>query len=307
MAFGVPQETAGQWLLHHDAMAIQTEQRPTLQEHPMFTAARIGSASLFAIIAALSTSPASAIEAAQNPDPELCAEYLKDLNAYRRMAVLLGCKLPDGDAAAASAQAPTQVATAESEAPSFPPVITDEPAAPAQEFPPVAEETTAAETNFPPVEQASTDPAPTQSPPVVSESSEGSGSSGGSNPPVVLSSSGMPDESFEDPTDPASEVRAAIEEKLAILKEEAKERVKEAIILKAEEVKERVKEKIKQKIEEAIEHHNGNAATPATTFRRAAETGLRRAAKDAVKRIVSEHRNHGGGGLLSKLSQLRHR
>lgn len=277
----------------------------------MFTAARIGSASLFAIIAALSITPAAATDGVQNPDPKLCAEYLRDLNAYRRMAVLLGCNLPD-DAAAATAQAPasetTQVATAEPDVTKFPPVIADEPAAPADEFPPVVSEKTTAESdpNFPPVEEASTDPAPAQLPPVVSESSEGSGGGSRSAPPVVVSSAAMPDESIEDPTDPLSEVRAAIEEKLEVFKEEAKESVKDAIILKAEEVGERVKEKIKDKIEEAIEHHNGNATTPATAFRHAAEPSLRRAAKDALKRMVNEHRHHEGGGLLSKLAQLRH-
>jgi hypothetical protein len=225
------------------------------------------------------------------------------------MAVLLGCKLPDGEAAAVSAQAPvsntTQVATVEPEAVNFPPVIEDEPAAPTQELPPVVgEKTTEPDTNFPPVEEASADPAPAQLPPVVSESGEGSGRGSASTPPVVLSSAGVPDESFEDPTDPVSEVRAAIEEKLETFKEEAKERVKEAIILKAEEAKERVKEKIKHKIEEAIEHHNDKATT---AFRHAAEPSLRRAAKNAIKRIVNEHRSHGGGGLLSKLAQLRHR
>lgn len=256
--------------------------------------ARIASASLFALASILSIGSAAATEAKPNPDPQLCAEYLRDLAAYRRMAEQLGCEIP---------QSADQVAaTGDTQ---FPPVIADDPASSKEEFPPIVDEpvTSEVQPSFPPVVEASAAPAPADFPPVVSESSASSGSSRGSRgsrggssgfPPVETSSTEIPDESFEDPADP---VRAAIEEKLIIFKEEAKARVKDAIIMKAEEVKERVKEKIKQKIEDAVthnHHHNDGAPT------------LRRAAKNAVKQMLSE-RHRRGGSLLGKVAQLRRR
>lgn len=251
----------------------------------MSTTTRIGTASLFALIAATSIiGPAAATEAKPDPDPQLCAEYLRDLATYRRMAVLLGCEIP---------QSSDQVAAADDT--QFPPIVTDDPAPSNVEFPPVVDEPAASETQ-PPVEEASAEPVPEDFPPVAAESSSSSGraSRGGSEsfPPVLTSSADLPDESFEDPADP---VRAAVEEKLIILKEEVKARVKDAVIMKAEEVKERVKEKIKHKIEDAIAHRHQNDGAPT----------LRRAAKDAVKRMISER--HHGGGILSKLAQLRRR
>ena len=266
--------------------------------------ARIGP-SLFALACIFSINAATAAESKPGPDPQLCAEYLRDLKAYRRMAVLLGCQMPEGS---------DQVATLGADETQFPPIVADEPAsteAPAvaeQAFPPVVDEpaSTETQTSFPPVEEASTEPAAADLPPVVSESSGSSGrvssgrkSRGSSSeasdlPPVVASSTEDPDETVEDPADP---VRAAIEEKLITLKEEAKARITDAILTKAEEVKERVKEKIKHKIDDAIAHHNQHNDGAPT---------LRRAAKDAVKRVLSE-RHHRGGGLLSKLAQLRRR
>jgi hypothetical protein len=250
--------------------------------------ARIASASLFALVSTFSIGSADATESKPNPDPQLCAEYLRDLATYRRMAVLLGCEIP---------QSSDQVAAADDT--QFPPIVTDEPAPSNVEFPPVVNEPAASETQ-PPVEEASAEPVPEDFPPVAAESSSSSGrasrgGSGGSSesfPPVLTSSADIPDESFEDPADP---VRAAIEEKLVILKEEVKARVEDAIVMKAEEVKERVKEKIKHKIEDAIAQHQHKDGAPT----------LRRAAKDAVKRMISEHRH--GGGLLSKIAQLRRR
>jgi hypothetical protein len=270
--------------------------------------ARIASASFFALASIHSIGSATATEAKPDPDPQLCAEYLRDLATYRRMAVLLGCQIPEsGDQVAATEPGDTQ----------FPPVVADEPAPSNVEFPPVVNEPAASETetNVPPVEEASAEPASEDFPPVAAESSSGSGSAsrsdsgGGSSsfPPVLTSSADIPDEGFEDPADP---VRAAIEEKLTIFKEEVKARVeeavimkaeevkarvKDAVIMKAEEVKERVKEKIKHKIEDAIAQHHNNDGAPT----------LRRAAKDAVKRMISER--HHGGSILSKLSQLRRR
>lgn len=248
--------------------------------------ARIASASLIALVSTFSIGSAAATETKPNPDPQLCAEYLRDLATYRRMAVLLGCEIP---------QSSDQVASADET--QLPPIIADEPASLKEEFPPVVDETAASETqtSFPPVEQANAEPTSADVPPVVSDSSESSdrGSGGSSSlPPVVTSSTELPDESFEDPADP---IRSAVEEKLSILKEETKARVKDAIVMKAEEVKERIKEKIKHKIEDAVAHHRDDEGTPM----------LRRAAKDAVKGMISKRQR--GDGLLSKLAQIRRR
>jgi hypothetical protein len=275
----------------------------------MSTATRIGTAPLFALIAAISIiSPARAAPA-KNPDPELCAEYLKDLKTYRRMAELLGCEMPDGESAAGTDAASTKVAVAQLDEVSFPPVEGEEPTAPATEFPPVADAPESAEStpNFPPVEQASTEPEPAELPPVVDEPSHGSsGSSHGSSSSFPETAEIEPDVSFEEPSGPLAEVRAAIEEKLATMKEEAKARVKEAIREKAEEVKERVKEKIRHKVEDAIFRHKDNAENPDKTFRSKVEKRLKTAAKDAVKKLGKGH--HGEkGGLLHKLAQLRRR
>jgi hypothetical protein len=263
--------------------------------------ARAVSASLFALIAAHAIGPAAATEAAPRATKELCAAYLADLDIYRQLAITQGCEIPGDDAAAAASPAPLQVAAIEADPADFPPVVDDVPIAPEQEFPPVIDEASTpaapASTQFPPVEEASAEPV--QLPPVVNEADDTPSSSGGGSPPVVSSSGGtgdMGDVGMEDETDPGSEVREAIKEKLFILKETAKQRVKDAIILKAEEAKERVKEKIKDKIEAAIERRNGGGS-PAPT--------LRGGAKDAIKRAIVER--HRGGGLMSRLSQLRRR
>ena len=275
----------------------------------MSTTTRIGTASLFALIAAASIVSPAAAAPAKSPDPELCAEYLKDLKTYRRMAVQLGCELPDGESAAVTDAAPTMVAVAQPDEVSFPPIESEEPPASATEFPPVEDAPESAEStpSFPPAEQANTDPEPAEMPPVVDEPSHGSGgSSQGSSSSFPETAEFEPDPGVEETSGPASEVRAAIEEKLAEMKEEAKARVKEALIEKAEAVKERVKEKIRNKIEDAISHHKDKAENPATSFRRKGETRLRDAAKNAVKKFVKER--HGDkGGLLHKLAQLRRR
>lgn len=279
----------------------------------MSTTTRIGTASLFAFIAAASIASPAAAAPTTNPDPTLCAEYLKDLKTYRRMAVLLGCPIPGDDTAAVTTAAPAKLAAAQTDEVSFPPVETEEPAAPATEFPPVIDAPESAEStpSLPPVEQASTDPEPAEMPPVVDEPSHGSsGSSGGSSSSFPETAEFEPDSGFEESTDPLAEVRAAIEEKVAEMKEEAKARVKEAILAKAEEVKERVKERVKEKIrhkiEDAIFPRNDNAGNPGMTFRSTVERRFKAAAKDAVKKLVKEH--HGkdkGSSLLDKLAQFR--
>ena len=259
--------------------------------------ARAVSASLFALIAAHAIGPATATEAAPRATEELCAAYLKDLDVYRQLAITQGCEIPGDEAASGTSPAPVQVAAVEADPADFPPVVDDVPAAPAQDFPPVVDEASAQpKAEFPPVEEAANDPAPAQLPPVVSEADPTPSNSGGGFPPVFSHSGGTGDAGMEDQTDPGSEVREAIKEELLILKESAKQRVKEAIILKAEEAKERIKQKIKDKIVAAIEHRN-DGGSPAPT--------LRSAAKDAVKRAIVER--HRGGGLMSKLSQLRRR
>lgn len=276
----------------------------------MSTTTLIGTASLFALIAATSIIGPAAAAPAKNPDPELCADYLKDLKTYRRMAVLLGCEMPDGESAAVTDVAPTKVAVAQPDEISFPPVEGEEPTAPAAEFPPVEDAPSSAEStpSFPPVEQASTDPEPAEMPPVVDEPSHGSGgSSQGSSSSFPETAEIEPDVSFEEPSGPLAEVRAAIEEKLATMKEEAKVRVKEAIREKAEEVKERVKEKIRHKIENAISQHKDNAENPGKSFRSKVEKRFKTAAKDAVKKLVKAHHGDKGGSLLNKLAQLRRR
>lgn len=272
----------------------------------MSTATHIGTASLFALIAAASIVGPAAAAPAKNPDPKLCAEYLKDLKVYRRMAELLGCQIPDGSSAAVTAKsAPTKLAAAEPDEVSFPPVESEEPAAPAAEFPPVVDAPESAESapSFPPVEQASTDPEPAEMPPVADEPSHGS-SGGGSSSSFPETAEIEPETSVEETSGPLSEVRTAIEEKLAEMKEEAKERVKEAIREKAEEVKERVKEKIRNKIEDAIAKHNDKTENFGKSFRNKVETRLKTAAKDAVKKLVKEHHSD-KGGLLRKLAELR--
>ena len=278
----------------------------------MSTTTRIGTASLFALIAAASIVSPGAAAPATNPDPTLCAEYLKDLKTYRRMAELLGCDIPGGDAAAATTAAPAKLAAAPPDEVSFPPVEA-EPTAPATDFPPVEDVPESAEStpSLPPVEQASTDPEPAEMPPVVDEPSHSSsGSSGGSSPSFPETAEFEPEAGFEEPSGPQAEVRTAIEEKIAEMKEEAKARVKEAVLAKAEEVKERVKERVKEKIrrkiEDAIFPSNDGADNPGVTFRKKAEKRFKTAAKDAVKKLVKEH--HGkdkGGSLLNKLAQFR--
>lgn len=277
-------------------------------------AIRAGSASLFALIAILSIGPAAAAEGGATASQEQCVEYLKDLNTYRQLAMMQGCKIPEDETATAEVstqppsglvdEAPQQVASVESESTNFPPVVEDAPVAEEQAFPPVVEEASTpsapVSTEMPPVEEASAEPA--QFPPVVKETDGAPSSSGGSPPPVVSGSDGLGDVGMEEPADPT--LREAIEEELVILKEAAKERVREAIILKTEEVKEHVKQKIKNKIEAAIEQHNGGDAGPAATLRRTAAPSLRRAAKDVIKRAIIERHQ---GGLMSKLSQLRRR
>ena len=259
--------------------------------------ARAVSASLFALIAAHAIGPAAAAEAAPRATKELCAAYLADLDIYRQLAITQGCTIPGDEVATATTSAPLQVAAIEADPADFPPVVDDVPAAPAQDFPPVVDEASApAKAEFPPVDEAANDPAPAELPPVVSEAHPTPSKSGSDFPPVESNSGGTGEAGMEDQTDPGSEVREAIKEELFILKESAKQRVKEAIILKAEEAKERVKQKIKDKIEAAIERRNGGGS-PAPT--------LRSTAKDAIKRAIVER--HRGGGLMSKLAQLRRR
>ncbi len=273
---------------------------------------RLGPAALFALVSILAAAPANAVENTKlNPDPQLCEAFLRDLKTWRAQAVSIGCKIPATNEVVAAAD------TTE-----FPPVVTNEPAPSTTEFPPVVTETEKTEPapSFPPVEQASNEPAPASFPPVETGSTSGSGSSsssgsgGGSSsfPPVEESTAGM-EESFEED----QPIRAAIKEKLLTIKEEVKEevkaRIRDAIVLKSEEVKarirdelaikseevkERVKEKIKRKLEDVISHHKNNDDNAPT---------LRRKAKDAVKRLISEHRHNGGGGLMNKLAQLRRR
>ncbi|MEI9899083.1 MAG: hypothetical protein WDN31_02020 [Hyphomicrobium sp.] len=173
----------------------------------MNPAARIGSASLFALVSILSIGSAAATEATPPPDPQLCAEYLRDLKAYRRMAVLLGCKIPGSDEVAALGSSETQ----------FPPVVGEAAAPSPDEFPPAADAPATSETEqgFPPVVDASTEPAADDFPPVASESTStadqgsGTGSGGGSGspdtesssfPPVETSAASIPDETVPDET-----------------------------------------------------------------------------------------------------------
>ncbi|MEI9899947.1 MAG: hypothetical protein WDN31_07125 [Hyphomicrobium sp.] len=263
----------------------------------MTPSTRLGSAALFAIVSIVAVGPAAALEQQKpTPDPQLCEAFLRDLKTWRAQAIAIGCEVPPDNAGQTSSTGNVE----------FPPVVTAEATPPAAEFPPVVTgpSSSSSETDFPPVEQASAEPAPADFPPVTSSSSKGTG--GGSSgfppvdassddandfPPVEMGSVGT-DDGFEEEEHP---IRAAIKEKLIELKEEAKARVRDAIVLKGEEIKERVKEKIKNKIEDVIARHQGNN-----------QPTLRRAAKDAVKRMISERRQH-GGGLMNKLAQLRRR
>jgi hypothetical protein len=278
----------------------------------MSTTTGFATASLFALIAAASLVGPAAAAPATNPDPELCAEYLKDLKTYRRMAVLLGCEIPDGENASVTDVAPAKVAAAQTDEFGFPPVESEEPTAPATEFPPIVDAPESAEStpSLPPVEQASTDPEAAELPPVIDEPSHtSSGSSQGSSSSFPETAEIEPDVSFEEPSGPLAEVRTAIEEKIAEMKEEAKARVKEAILAKAEEVKERVKERVKEKIrrkiEDAIFPRKDNPENPGKSLRSKVEKRLKTAAKDAVKKLVKGHGDK--GGLLDKLAQLRRR
>jgi hypothetical protein len=281
------------------------------------TAARISTAAVAAFLSIVTLGGAQAGQTQQNPDPQLCAEYLQDLATYRRMAVLAGCAIPDAAQAPAAA---ARTAVVEDDATSFPPVITGEAEPEETNFPPVitgssddtpaagtettqtstteasTTETSTAETST--AETSSTEPAQTEDTPVASaettsssesSSSEEHASTGESetSPPIVTGH------------------REEIEQELILLKEEAKARIKEAIILKAEEVKERIKQKIKDKLEHASDKQAPEGQN------------LRSKAKLAVKRMIAEHHsdshsgnhsgNHSGSGLLNKLAQLRNR
>lgn len=265
----------------------------------MTPTARIASVSLFALISITSVVSIAAAETRPTPDPQLCAEYLRDLSTYRRMAELLGCQIPDE--ASASTGASAQTASTEVQDTQFPPVVVDD-APSATAFPPVVTDqasTQQADSGFPPVIGASNEQQKTDFPPVVSSEGSRSGktsrhtsSNSASFPPVVASADPEPESSFDEPAD---QVRAAIEEKIEIFKEEARARVSDAIAEKADEVKDRIKEKIKHKIGDALNHHHHEDGTQT----------LRHAAKNAVKRMLSEHRH--GEGLLGKLAGLRRR
>ena len=160
----------------------------------MITASRTG-AFLLALFSLLLT-PALAAEPNPIPDPKLCAEYLRDLKAYGRMAELLGCPMPAKEGEAATSQPD-----------GFPPVVTDQPTTDSPAFPPVvggdatSEKSSGAEQGFPTVEQSSAPPSG-DPPPVESDASRGfkssstsnSGSTSGSrkkrkgSPPVASSS-----------------------------------------------------------------------------------------------------------------------
>jgi hypothetical protein len=246
----------------------------------MTSTARIGSVSFLVLAAIFAASPATA-GTMNKADADVCAELLQDLATWRKDAIELGCDVP-------SEGEPSSIASAE---PEFPPVVMNqaeapmEPVAqaeaPADEFPPVVASAPVktAQSEFPPVQQATAEPE----------------SAPASFPPVETASTGsVEDDAFAD----EGPVRTAIREKLEEFKEEARARVQEAISLKAEEVKERVKEKIKHKLEEVIVRHRDHDD---------GEHSFRSKAKNAVKRMISEHRHHGGGGLLNKLAQLRRR
>lgn len=270
----------------------------------MSAATRIGTASLLALVAAVCAIHPAAAAPAQKPDPELCADYLKDLKSYRRMAEQLGCQIPG-----ATRSTPAKLAAAQTDEVSFPPVEGDEPAVQATQFPPTADTPKSSEStvSFPPVEQASADPEPAEMPPVAEEPSHGSsGGSRATSSTFPSTAEAEPDTGIEDPSDPVSEIRTAIEEKLADMKAEAKAHIEDAVLEKADEVKERVKDKIRHKLEDVISHHNDNGDNPGNGFRHKVEARLHGAAKDAFKKLVKEHHSHDhGGGLLHKLAQLR--
>ena len=276
----------------------------------MAPAARTSIASLLALASILSAgavnaAPGGAAPQGAVPDPQLCAEYLRDLAAYRRMAVLLGCELPQSNDA-----------TLGSDEAQFPPVVTDEGASSQAQFPPVVASQNSSvdtgsaagdgRTGFPPVEEASAaaevaDPSSADWPPVVSEHSHASsrGARGQSGRTSRKGSSAFPPVVSEDADGrvdaPVDTARAAIEERLILLKEEAKARIRDAIAEKIERVKDRVEEKIKHKLEDAHAHHHHHGE----------ESKLRRAAKDALKRRIDGLHHH--GGLLGKLAQRQRR
>lgn len=269
----------------------------------MTRTSRIVSGVIFALGSITSLASTAVAESRPNADPQLCAEYLRDLKTYRRMAEQLGCQMPE------NAPASVQAISGPTENVQFPPVIADEAPA-ATSFPPVVEgpATSQADAGFPPVVEADEGAQKTDFPPVETGSSSNrggstkgssgsrhaSGSSSGNFPPVVASADPEPETSFDETVDP---VRAAIDEKLEIIKEDVKARVRAAAIEKAEEINERIKDKIARKIDSAVNHHHANAQD--------GEHTLRHAAKTAVKRMLSEH--HRGEGLLGKLAGLRRR
>ena len=128
---------------------------------------------------------APALAAEPKPDPELCAEYLRDLKAYRRMAELIGCQMPADEGEVATSQADefppvaTPAANAQSIPPvehnEFPPVVSgDQPDAAAEKFPPVVDDATSAASAgaAPPVVEDEGAQAPTPNFPPVADTKE---------------------------------------------------------------------------------------------------------------------------------------
>ena len=182
----------------------------------MTRTSRIVSGVIFALGSITSLASTAVAESRPNADPQLCAEYLRDLNTYRRMAELLGCQMPE------DASASVEVISGPAEDVQHPPVIADA-GPPATSFPPVVDDapvTSQADAGFPPVIEANEGARKKEFPPVETGSNSNRGgskensgsrrassSSSGNFPPVVASADTEPD-ALDDPSDP---VRAAIE------------------------------------------------------------------------------------------------
>jgi hypothetical protein len=160
-----------------DHMSLQSRKgRNASMQHKMARTAHVASAALFTVIAILAIGSAAAGEAKPTPDPQLCAEYLRDLKTYHRMAEQLGCQMP-----------PALAENAGTDTNRFPPVVTEQPTTDSPTFPPVVDEdsktgkSSGAEQNFPPVVEQDSAPPPANLPPVQSGTSSGSKSKSTSN------------------------------------------------------------------------------------------------------------------------------
>jgi hypothetical protein len=159
----------------------------------MTPTAHLASATLFTVVSILGIGSATAGDAKPAPDPKLCAEYLRDLKTYHRMAEQLGCQMPQ-----------VRAEDARTDPNGFPPVVTEQPTTDSSRFPPVEgqdipeQSSGAAQPSFPPVEESST-PAPKDMPPVESESSSSHKSSSSSGSGSTSSSRKKRKHVSEDP------------------------------------------------------------------------------------------------------------